>query len=199
MRKTAFLVFIFLFGLSFALEARQKKPPKSAENADSGPGEQKMMDFSLCGYTQRGKKSWQVKGDSADIFSDIVRLNSVTANVYGEEENIKLVGDKGAYDKTAGKMHLEKNVVITTDSGGKLTTDSLDWDRVSQKVTTNDIVNIEKQNIKATAKGLEGEPNLKKIFLKDDVRVEIKEQDTEALTAGKAPTVITCSGPLEID
>ena len=160
-----------------------------------------MLDFSLVGYTQKGRKSWEVIGKSADIFSDIVRLTSVNANVYGEEENINLVGDKGAYDKTSGKMHLQDNVIITTQSGGRLITDSLDWDRASQRVTTTDVVNIEKQNLKAQAKGLEGQPNLKKVFLKDDVTVELQEEQGagDAPLSSKEPTVITCDGPLEID
>ncbi len=200
--KRALFVLFFLFVLSFGLDAGQKKPPQKQDIAESGPGEQKIMDFSLAGYTQKGKKSWEVKGNSADIFSDIVRLSAVTANVYGEEENISLAGDRGAYDKASGKMHLEDNVVITTQSGGKLTTDSLDWDRGSQKVTTDDIVNIEKQNINAVARGLEGEPNLKKVYLKDDVKVEITEQGQlldQPVGANNEPTVITCDGPLEID
>lgn len=203
--KRAFIALFFFFILSFALDAAQKKPAEKPKPADSNmEADQKMMDFSLSGYTQKGKKSWEVKGNSADIFSDIVRLTSITANVYGEEENINLTGDKGAYDKATGKMRLEDNVVITTQSGGRLTTDSLDWDRVSQKVTTDDIVNIEKQNIKAVARGLEGEPNLKKVYLKDEVRLEVKEQSQildqpNSESASNEPTIITCDGPLEID
>ncbi len=188
------------------MDAAVKHPAKDQRQDAQGEAEQKMMDFSLCGYTQKGKKSWEVKGNSADIFSDIVRLTSVTADVYGEEENINLVSDKGTYDKSSGKMHLEDNVVITTQSGGKLTTDSLDWDRASQKVTSDDRVHIEKENITAIAKGLEGEPNLKKVYLKKDVQVEIKEKaqlldvpkDSQE-QKNKQPTVITCDGPLEID
>jgi LPS export ABC transporter protein LptC len=202
--KRALFVLFFLFGLSSGLDAGQKKPSQKQEGAENASGEQKMMDFSLAGYTQKGKKSWEVKGNSADISSDIIHLRTVSANVYGEEENINLVGDKGAYDKTSGRMHLEDNVVITTQSGGRLTTDSLDWDRNSKKVTTNDIVNIEKQNIKAVARGLEGQSNLKKVYLKDEVKVEVKEQgqmldQPNPKGASKEPTIITCDGPLEID
>lgn len=203
MEKTLFALF-FVFSLSFNLDAAQKeKPTAKLQNQPQQEAEQKMMDFSLAGYTQRGKKSWEVKGNSADIFSDVVRLTDVNANVYGDEENINLVGDKGAYNKSTGKMHLEDNVVITTASGGRLTTDSLDWDRATQKVTTEDIVNIEKENIKTVAKGLEGQPNLKKIYLKEDVQVEIEEQpnllEPKQEPSNKEPTVITCLGPLEID
>lgn len=198
-KKLSFL-FIFLLGFSSLLSAGQKQAARKQQPQVQEP-EQKMLDFSLVGYTQKGRKTWEVTGKSADIFSDIVRLTSVNANVYGEEENINLVGDKGAYDKASGKMHLQDNVIITTQSGGRLIADSLDWDRASQMVTTADVVNIEKQNLKARAKGLEGQPNLKKVFLKEDVQVELQEEQGagDALLASKEPTVITCDGPLEID
>lgn len=204
MIKKLSFIFIFLLGLSFPLPASGQRQAAQKREPQAQDPEQKMLDFSLVGYTQKGRKSWEVMGKSADIFSDIVRLSSVHANVYGEEENINLVGDKGAYDKTSGKMHLQDNVIITTQSGGRLSTDSLDWDRVSQRVTTDDVVNIEKQNLKAQAKGLEGQPNLKKVYLKDKVKVEVKEQNQLLAqpypeSANKEPTVITCDGPLEID
>lgn len=213
MTKKIVFILVFLFGFSFALDAAQKKPQAKkpeqkpqAKTSSEPEAPQRMNDFSLEGLGQKGKKSWEVKGKSADIFTDIVKLTSVNANVYGEEENINLVGDKGAYDKSSGKIHLQDNVVVTTTGGGKLTTNYLDWDRESKKVTTEDIVNIEKQNIKAVATGLEGDPDLNRIFLKDNVQVEITEALKEGenklndpLLSGKQPTVITCTGPLEID
>lgn len=187
------LLFLAILSLFADIAGKPQAEPQEAD--------QKMLDFSLAGYTQTGKKSWEIKGNSADIFSDIVKLTTINANVYGEEENINLVADKGDYDKATGKMHLEDNVVITTQSGGKLITDSLDWDRASEKVTTEDDVDIEKQNIRAKAQGLEGEPNLKKVALKENVEVKIKEQSLDLTKNGenKKPTVITCNGPLEID
>lgn len=203
--KKIIIALFFLLSLSFALDAAQKRPQKEQEQAQEA--EQKIENFSFCGYTQRGKKSWEVKGSSADIFSDIVRLTSVNANVYGDEENVNLVSDKGIYDKALQKMHLEDNVVVTTETGGRLTTDSLDWDKATQKVTTEDMVYIEKQNIKAIAKGLEGQPDLKKVQLKENVQVEIEDQSqllgqpqpSAEEEKNKQPTIITCDGPLEID
>ena len=219
MNKTI-LALVFLFGLSFTLDAAQKGGPKKNQTQSEG-SDQRIDDFSLSGHNQRGKKAWEVKGKSADIFTDVVKLTSVNANVYGEEEDVNLVGDTGSYDKTSGKVHLQDNVVVTTTGGGKMTTNYLDWDRESQRVSTEAMVNIEKQNIKATAKGLEGEPNLKKISLKNDVKVEIREQAgaliaplaplapqttladeskiPDPLFSAKEPTIITCTGPLEID
>ncbi len=192
---------ILLLFFSFSLDAAPKKAELKPQEAEP---DQQMNDFSLQGLSQNGKKAWEVRGKSADILTDIVKLTSVNADVYGEEENINLVGDKGTYDKANGKIHLQDNVVITTSGGGKLTTNYLDWDRESKRVSTEDVVNIQRQNIKAVAKGLEGDPDLKKVSLKDDVTVEIQEVLEEArsddpLLSSKDPTIVTCDGPLEID
>jgi len=201
MAKKIVLILFFLFAFSFALDAAPRKAELKPQEAEP---DQQMNDFSLQGLSQGGKKAWEVRGKSADILTDIVKLTSVNADVYGEEENINLVGDKGTYDKSTGKIHLQDNVVITTSGGGKLTTNYLDWDRESKRVSTEDVVNIQRQNIKAVAKGLEGDPDLKKVSLKDDVTVEIQEvlEETKGgdpLLSSKDPTIITCDGPLEID
>jgi lipopolysaccharide assembly outer membrane protein LptD (OstA) len=76
----------------------------------------------------------------------------------------------------------------------------LDWDRKNQTVTTQDIVNIEKENMVTVARGAKSEPNLKKVALEKEVRVDINPApDTGQGGQVKDKTIITCDGPLEID
>lgn len=162
--------------------------------------DQQISEFSLSGYGEKGAKAWDLAGKTADIFTDVVKLQSVIGNLYGTEEDIKLTADSGDFNKTDGKVHLEKNVVITTTTGTKLTTDSLDWDRRGQVVTTKDYVNIQRQNMVASGTGAYGQMALKQVSLQKDVQVDILPEVKE----GKVPdaldkTVITCDGPLEID
>lgn len=191
--KGTALVFIFFLFFSLAFGA----------TADSQKSEQQIGDFSLSGYGEKGKKSWDLAGKSADIFTDEVKLKDVNGNLYGKDEDINLTAKTGDFNKANGKVHLEKNVVITTSKGAKLTTDSMDWDRKNQLVTTKDRVNIEKDNINITAIGAHGEPNLKKIALNKDVRVDINPSLKAAADPGglgvKEKTMITCEGSLEID
>ncbi|MBM3245689.1 MAG: LPS export ABC transporter periplasmic protein LptC, partial [Candidatus Omnitrophica bacterium] len=98
----------------------------------SAESDQQISDFSLAGYGEQGKKTWELSGKSADIFDEVVKLKDITGNLYGKDEDIKLTSDKGDFNKTEGKIFLEDNVVITTTSGAKLTTDSLEWDRKKQ-------------------------------------------------------------------
>jgi len=187
-----FLTFLTFLLLTCNVFAQDQMPQES---------DQQIMDFSLASFGEKGKKAWDLTGKSADIFQDVVKLKDVIGNLYGKEEDIKLTADKGDFDKAQGKIHLEDNVIITTSSGSKLTTDSLDWDRKNKLVTTKDMVNIERGNMVTTASGAHGEPDLKKVSLEKDVTVNINP-DTEEKTNEpnvKKKIVITCDGPLQID
>jgi LPS export ABC transporter protein LptC len=172
-----------------------------AEGAKAQESDQQINDFSLAGYGERGRKTWDLSGKSADITGDIVRLQKIEGNLFGEKDIIKLVADKGDFNKADGKVHLEKNVVVTTASGARLTTDSLDWDRKKQLVTTQDRVNIEKENIVTTATGAKGEPGLNLVTLEKDVTVKIHPQIKEdaARPSLQEPITVTCDGPVEVD
>jgi LPS export ABC transporter protein LptC len=190
--KTLLIFFIFIVFINFRISAQEQTSQES---------DQQINEFSLASFGEKGKKSWDLSGKSADIFTEVVKLKDVVGNLYGEKEDIHLTADKGDFDRVDGKIHLEENVVITTSSGAKLTTDSLDWDRKKQLVTTKDIVNIERGNMVTTGSGAVGEPNLKKVSLEKDVTVNINptnEQKTQD-TPVKKKIVITCDGPLEID
>lgn len=169
-----------------------------AQNNQTQESDQQIGDFSLSGYADKGKKSWDISGKTADIFDNVVKLKGVVGNLYGEKEDIKLTADKGDFDKTQGKVHLEENVVITTTGGAKLTTDSMDWDRKNQLVSTKDAVNITRENMITIAQGAMGEPNLSKITLEKDVKVDILP-DPKEITGDTNKIIITCDGPLEID
>ena len=181
---------IFSLNISYAKD--------SLPNTDSG---QQINDFSLSGYGERGKKSWDVSGKTADILNDVVKMDKVVGNMYGAQDNIKLTSDKGEFNKAEGKVHLQDNVVVTTTSGAKLTTDSLDWDRKNQFVSTKDLVNIQKDNMTVVATGATGQTNLKKVELNKDVRLDIDQagKDKSAPPDPKNKIVITCDGPLQID
>lgn len=191
------LIFILVFFLAQGLKAQEQ--PQNNQEAD-----QQISGFSLAGFGEKGKKAWDLQGKSADIFTDIIKLKDVVGNLYGKEEDIKLTAEQGDFDKAEGSIHLQQNVVITTSSGAKLLTDSLDWDRKNQIVSTKDLVNITKENIFTVAQGAVGEPGLNKMTLKKDVTTKIDMASGEekgGKPEGKedSKVIITCDGPLQID
>jgi len=133
---------------------------------------QQFLEFNLVGYGAGGKKAWDVKGESADIFESIVKLHNIVANVYGQEE-MNLTAKTGSMDKASGNMHLEKDVVATTKTGARLTTNSLDWQRNSDLVTTKDLVTVEKEGMTAIGTGVKAHPNLDQAQMLKDVTVKM--------------------------
>ncbi len=178
-----FLVLVFILLFCFGLQAEESS-------------DQQFVDFNLAGYGQGGKKSWQIHGQSADIFENVVKLNNIKADLFGQEEKMQLTAKKGSLQKQSGDMHLEQDVVATTESGAKLNTDSLDWQRSSNVVTTKDKVRIEKENMTAVGKGAKANMNLNLAKLEKDVTVNI---NTEPKKPGGNITTIICDGPLNID
>lgn len=184
--KKVFLVFVFLFFGCQILIAEETK-----ESA------QQIADFTLSGSGDKGKKSWDLAGSSADINNGIVKLKKVVANNYGDKDNINLTADSGNFDKTNGVVKLQDNVVVTTDSGVKLTTDSLDWDRKQQVVSTLDKVNLARADMNLSGDGARGQTALKQIVLEKNVRLDISPTNKE--TNKKEKIMITCDGPLDVD
>lgn len=174
----AILGMFFLAGVLFAEEAPQE-----------------MHDFNFAGYEDGGQKKWEVNAESANILADEVKMKNIKGKAYGEEDNFDLEADKGTYNKSVGKLHLQDNVVGTSESGAKLVTDSLDWDAKKGLITTEDMIDIKKDNMQSTGKGAEADQNLKTIKLKEDVTVNIDREEGKTLNK----TVITCDGPLDID
>lgn len=171
-----------------------------ANTGTQGNLEQQIDGFSLSGYGEQGKKTWEISGKTADIFQDIVKLTQVVGNLYDEKENVKLTADKGDFNKENGVVNLEQNVIITTSAGAKLTTDSLHWDRQNQLVSTKDKVKIQRQDLHLVAQGASGRPDLKQVVLDKDVQMNILPQKQVSAGSSKAEEiVITCDGPLQVD
>ncbi|MFA6349625.1 MAG: LPS export ABC transporter periplasmic protein LptC [Candidatus Omnitrophota bacterium] len=194
--KKILLFLIAFFAIISVLSAKDEQETDESATAS----DQQISGFSLAGYGDKGKKAWDITGKTADIFETEVRLTDIIGKLYGASDEIKLTADKGSFDKKEGKMHLQDNVVITSTSGARLTTTSLDWDRKKETVSTNDLVNIRKDNMVTTAKGAKGRPNLSQVILQKDVTVELTLNALEKdKPENKGKVVITCDGPVEID
>lgn len=173
-------ILIFLFIL-LPVAFSQTKPKEPTQTVDG---------FTLYGFGQDGNKAWEIHGKSANIFDDQIRLNDFVGKFYDKEE-IVLTADKGDFDKVQNRVHLEKDVVITTESGAELTTDYLDWDRGTSLIETEAAVDIKRDNMVLTGVGINGSTNLRSVALKKDIRLEIDDI--------KNKITIICTGPLNIN
>jgi LPS export ABC transporter protein LptC len=192
------LTFGFLFLTYAQLGAVEVKEINSGLAVkDTKESDQQVGDFSLSGFGDKGKKSWDLAGKSADIFNDVVKLKKVVGNNYAQNDTINLTADNGDFNKKSGLVHLEDNVVITTSSGTQLTTDTLDWDRKQQIVSTLDKVNLKRADMNLSGQGAQGQTGLKQISVDKDVRLDIQARDLQVNK--KEKIVIICDGPLDVD
>ncbi len=162
---------------------------------------QQLEGFNLNGYTDTGKKAWEINGDKADISDENIKVTNVNANFYNPKQNANLTSKTGTIDKVNGNVHLQDDVVVVAqERGTTMTTDSLNWDRNQDLVTTKDLVTIEDQQGTVTGTGLTAHPTLKTAQLNEDVKAVINTAKDTASSVTSAQTVeITCDGSMQMD
>ena len=189
------LVIFYVFFVQFQVViTRENKAHQAAEKPSEKPVH-KIYSFSFTKYTLEGQKDVEIEGNSADILSNTVQLMNVMAKAYAEEVPVTVTADKGEYDKKKNKIHVEKNVVATTQDGARLVTESLDMRPTDHIVETDLPAQVKKDNINVEGTGARADTRLKKVKFRKNVTVVVQNPDDKK--AG--PTTITCDGPLLVD
>lgn len=167
------------------------------QTTESANGSQQLQGFNLNGYSNSGQKAWDVNGTKADISDTNIQITNVDANFYGNQQ-ANLTADHGTIDKTNGNVHLQDNVVITSkDRGTQMKTDTLDWNRNKDLVSTQDPVKITDDQGVITGQGMSAHPNLKKAQINKNVKAKMHTQsqgegDDQIIT-------VTSDGPMQMN
>ncbi|MBI5149280.1 MAG: LPS export ABC transporter periplasmic protein LptC [Candidatus Omnitrophica bacterium] len=180
-------ILVFLIGLGPWISAG----PVLAQDAAG----QQFQGFNLQGYSESGEKAWAVNGSKADILGDKIKISDVAAESYGEEK-MNLTAESGTINQADGNIHLEKDVIITSQRGTQMTTDSLDWNRTADLVKTKDPVVITDKDMTLTGKGMEAKPGLKTAQIEKNVTATM---DTDPEPEVKKTITITSDGPMTMD
>lgn len=195
---------VFLFAYMALIQGQvfltqQQKGMRSLLKApqDPGAGEEfhRVFNFSFSKYTTAGEKEIEIEGDSADVFAKNVFLKNVIAKAYAEESPVTITADLGNIDKETGRVHLEKNVVATTENGTRLLTEALDILPTRKLLETSLEVEVKKDNISIEGLGARGDSRLKKVRFRENVTLVVRNPESESTV----PTIITCHGPLIVD
>ncbi len=169
----------------------------AARADDSVPSQQQLQGFNLNGYSSTGEKTWDVNGTKADISDVDIKITDVDANFYGKN-NANLTANYGTINKTNGNIHLQNNVVVTAlDRGTQMTTNTLNWNRDKDLVTTQDPVKIVDQQGVVTGQGLVAHPNLKKAQINQNVKAVVNTDPQEP--SESHIVTITSDGPMQMD
>lgn len=158
-------------------------------------GARQIQGFNLVGYKDDGEKDWDINADTANILGAEVGITNVDANSYGEQ-NLNLTARQGLLNRTTGSVELEDDVVITSQSGTKLTTDKLNWSRKEDLVTSDDHVQIEDAGMNIKGQGMIAHPSLNTAQLNRNVVAEFESGSNQAIDNS---LTVTCDGPMEFD
>jgi len=190
--KTLLLMVLLL---SLSVDKAVSEDAGDVINQEMNEIEQKFQGFNLQGYNEEGGKTWDVVGETADIIGSEVTINNVVANTYGDDK-VNVTAELGKIDQVSGNMHLERNVIITSEQGSQLLTESLDWSRDDDLVATIDDVMIMDDGFTITGKGMQASPGLENAKINEDVVVRV---DTKPKLPTKEIVMITSDGPMVIN
>jgi len=192
---SVFLALAYLAFLSFRLwfETVERKEGVSVKSEEIE--NHKVYSFSFSKYATTGKKELEIEGDSANILAKTVALSNVIAKAYANDTPVTVTADEGMFDKSSNTVHLQKNVIATTQEGARLLSPSLNIHPTEKSLDTADQVTVRKDNIDVQGTGASGDSQLKTVQFHKNVTVVIQNTDPKS----SVPTVITCDGPLDID
>lgn len=124
-----------------------------------------LMKFSLT-ETKNSKKLWVLDADEANVFDELINVDTVTIRFFDEKPEAYAVlhSRSGTLDTKTRNIIVRDSVQLLTNDSTKLFTDSLFWKNDSQKIITNSFVRIIKQDSTTIeGNGLITTPDLKKI------------------------------------
>jgi LPS export ABC transporter protein LptC len=159
---------------------------KDESNAPSLSGNvpDQVMENSTITFSEQGIRSAVIWAKYVDVYErlDLKRAKQVRVDFYDKEgkHTSVLVADSGMIQEKKRKFEALGDVVVTTEEGIKLATQSLRWDPQITKIVTDDFVTITRGKDVITGYGLEADQELKHFVIKKQVKgkiTEIPEED----------------------
>jgi len=171
---------IFLLILLFVSACGKEE---SNAPAVSGTVPDQVMENSTITFSEEGVRSAVIWAKYVEVYErlDIKKAKQVRADFYDKEGNHTsfLVADSGMIQERKRKFEALGNVVVTTDEGIKLVTQTLRWDPLIAKIVTDDFVTITRGKDVITGYGLEADQQLKHFIIKRQVKGKIEELPEE--------------------
>ena len=189
------LILTYVGIVNFRLRLFPKRFSLKKVTQGTGENTHTVYRFSFSKYMTTGERQLEIEGDSANILGHEVQLMNVIAKAYAEETPVVITADHGTYDKQSGIVHLNENVVATTDTGARLITEKLDITPDEKRVESPVQANVKTQNIDVVGTEAVSDAKINNVKFKKNVTVNFRDPNNPQAK----PTTITCDGILEID
>jgi LPS export ABC transporter protein LptC len=151
----------------------------------SGEVPDQILENSTVTFSEEGVRSARIFAEYVAVYEklDLKKARKLHVDFFAEDGSRTsfLVADSGVIQERKQKFEALGNVVVTTQQGIRLQTQSLRWDPENAKILTDDFVTITKGKDVITGYGLEADEELKDLVIKKRVSGEIKELPEEYL------------------
>jgi LPS export ABC transporter protein LptC len=174
------ILFLCLAGLSLILSCKVESPRK-IQTPTTFPDQ--VVENTTMFFTVNGVRSAEIKIKHLEKYEkeDLSRGKGIYADIYDHEGKhvSTLQADSGWIKEKRQELMVMGNVVVKSDQGMILETQSLSWNPKTNKVTTEDFVKIIKGKDVITGYGLEADQELEQFRIKKAVKGKIKELPEE--------------------
>jgi LPS export ABC transporter protein LptC len=155
------------------------------KQAPSTPGgkvvrvpDQEARDFTLT-ESLEGTKNWTLWAEYAAMYNDQSLVDAKTVRIeFFDKEGKKfstLVAKQGRVHQRTNDLEARGNVVVTTESGIRMETDSLRWQNRAGKILSDGFVKVTRKHDVVTGYGFESDPNLDHFHIRHEVRAEVRD------------------------
>jgi LPS export ABC transporter protein LptC len=161
--KVAILISIVSIGLlvlvSLWVNLKEKKASEKGEvppeiSTDGADARLEKIQFV---EDKHGRKTWELEAKSIQQYQgqNILLLEEVKMTVFTKEgRSFVISGNQGKVYQDSKNMELVGDVVLTSSDGYQLKTRSVSYHHLEKKVTTQDSVEIEGEQIRLVGKGM---------------------------------------------
>ena len=166
MIKIFLLVFIFTF---ISCDRGDK--------SELGITEETLSSFILKNY-EGNQLMWKLTAEDARI-SDTTVIHNLELEFYQEDlqPSSKLKADSGYIFNETNDFKAVGHIVVKSSDSVTLWTDELRWSEEKQKIFTDSEVRYSKGDQMYKGKGLESDPNLKNIVIKESFKGKVKFEE----------------------
>jgi LPS export ABC transporter protein LptC len=171
-------ILVLLLGTACSRD-ESSAPAPAAEVPDQ------IIENSTITFSEEGVRTAAIFAEYVEVYErkDLKKAKKLVVDFYDQEgtHTSVLEADSGVIQERQQKFEALGNVVVTTEKGIKLLTQSLRWNPKTSKIVTDDFVTITKGEDVITGYGLEADEELKDLVIKRKVSGQIKEIPEEYL------------------
>jgi LPS export ABC transporter protein LptC len=171
-------ILVLLLGIACSRD-ESSAPAPAAEVPDQ------IIENSTITFSEKGVRTAAIFAEYVEVYErkDLKKAKKLHVDFYDQDgaHTSTLEADSGVIQERKQKFEALGNVVVKTEKGIVLQTQSLRWNPETSKIVTDDFVTITKEEDVITGYGLEADQELKDLVIKRKVSGQIKEIPEEYL------------------